>query len=75
MGVALDVDNRSVAEKCLQAGLLVLTAKEKLRLLPPLNITIEEIKSGLEILEKVLKTSNNKEAAITALLFSKESYF
>lgn len=55
LGVALDVDNKSVVEKCLQAGLLVLTAKEKLRLLPPLNITIEEIKSGLEILEKVLK--------------------
>ena len=33
-------------------GLLVLTAKTVLRLLPPLNITYEEIDQGLEILER-----------------------
>ena len=36
------------------AGLLVLTAKEKLRLLPPLTITKEEMDAGLAILRKVL---------------------
>lgn len=35
-------------------GLLVLTAKEKLRLLPPLTITKEEIDAGLAILRQVL---------------------
>ncbi|MCQ2407038.1 MAG: acetylornithine/succinylornithine family transaminase [Oscillospiraceae bacterium] len=36
------------------AGLLVLTAKDKLRLLPPLTITKEEMDAGLSILRKVL---------------------
>ena len=33
-------------------GVLALTAKDKVRLLPPLNISIEEIDKGLEILLK-----------------------
>ena len=44
-----------VCKACLDNGLLVLTAKEKLRLLPPLTITYEEIDKGLEILMKVLE--------------------
>lgn len=43
-----------VCKACLDEGLLVLTAKEKLRLLPPLNISFEEIDAGLEILKNVL---------------------
>ena len=43
-----------VCKACLDNGLLVLTAKEKLRFLPPLTITYEEIDKGLAILEKVL---------------------
>ncbi|MBQ4095088.1 MAG: aspartate aminotransferase family protein [Oscillospiraceae bacterium] len=43
-----------VCKACLDEGLLVLTAKEKLRLLPPLTITYEEIDKGIEILKKVL---------------------
>lgn len=35
-------------------GLLILTAKEKLRFLPPLNITYEEIDKGMEILKELL---------------------
>ena len=34
---------------------MILTAKEKIRLLPPLTITYEEIDKGLKILEDVLK--------------------
>ena len=37
-----------------QRGLLVLTAKDKVRLLPPLNITIGELDSGLAILKECL---------------------
>lgn len=44
-----------VCGKCLENGLLVLTAKEKLRLLPPLNITYAEIDRGLDILGRVLE--------------------
>jgi acetylornithine/N-succinyldiaminopimelate aminotransferase len=47
--------SRAVAEECLKNGLLVLTAHEKVRLLPPLTITKEEIDEGLKVLEGVLK--------------------
>ena len=43
-----------IADQCVENGLLVLTAKDVLRFLPPLTITIEELKAGLSILEKVL---------------------
>jgi len=43
-----------VCKECLENGLLILTAKNKLRFLPPLTITYEEIDKGMEILKKVL---------------------
>lgn len=43
-----------IASACLTDGLLVLTAHEKVRLLPPLNIDIATLKAGLEILKKHL---------------------
>lgn len=43
-----------VAAACLAEGLLVLTAHEKVRLLPPLNISYEDLNKGLEILKKNL---------------------
>lgn len=43
-----------VAAKCCEDGLLILTAKSALRMLPPLTITYEEIDKGLAILERVL---------------------
>lgn len=45
---------REIAVKCLENGLMILTAKEKIRLLPPLNITFEQIENGLKILKNVL---------------------
>lgn len=44
-----------VAGRCVEEGLLVLTAKAKLRFLPPLVISYEEIDRGIEILAHVLK--------------------
>ncbi len=55
LGVEIDGDAKAVANKCIENGLLVLTAKTKIRLLPALNITREEIDSALAIFEKVLK--------------------
>ena len=56
IGVVLDAGTaRAVAEDCLQNGLLILTAKTLLRLLPPLNCTREELDKGLSILESVLE--------------------
>lgn len=43
-----------VVSKALDEGLMLLTAKEKVRLLPPLNITYDEIDKGMEIFGKIL---------------------
>ncbi|MCI8940811.1 MAG: aspartate aminotransferase family protein [Dorea sp.] len=43
------------AGKCVEEGLLVLTAKAKLRFLPPLVISYDEIDKGMEILARVLR--------------------
>ncbi|MDR2132887.1 MAG: aspartate aminotransferase family protein [Clostridiales Family XIII bacterium] len=56
MGVALEGKNaKEVVAACAERGLLILTAKDRLRLLPPLNIGEEEIEEGLSILRSVLK--------------------
>ncbi len=60
MGLMIGIKLKSmsaadVAAKALENGLMILTAKEKVRLLPPLNITYDEIDRGLKILEKILK--------------------
>jgi acetylornithine/N-succinyldiaminopimelate aminotransferase len=55
IGIALTEKKAlDVANAALEQGLLVLTAKEKVRLLPPLTITDEEIASGLDILKNIL---------------------
>jgi acetylornithine/N-succinyldiaminopimelate aminotransferase len=62
IGVRLDTEQdpvrgaRAVAEKCLENGLLILTAKTLLRLLPPLNITKEELDKGLDALQTALES-------------------
>ncbi len=56
--IGIELKSKSAADaakKALEQGLLVLTAKMKLRLLPPLTITIEEIDRGLDILIAILE--------------------
>ncbi len=55
IGIKLkDKDVPTVISECLSNGLIVLSAKNKLRFLPPLTISQDEIDSGLNILSKVL---------------------
>lgn len=54
LGIQLDVEAKPVINTLLEAGLLVLSAKTKIRLLPPLTITQEELDKGLTILEQTL---------------------
>ena len=55
IGVRLKIKKAAdVLNKCFENGLLILTAKDKLRFLPPLNISYEQIDKGLAILKKVL---------------------
>lgn len=49
------LDVRQAILDLLDKGLIVLSAKTAIRLLPPLNITYEEIDEGLAILASVLK--------------------
>ena len=54
--IGAEVENAAELKKqCLQKGLVVLTAKDRLRLLPPLNIGNDELERGLAILREVLK--------------------
>ena len=55
LGVEIDKDAKSVANECLENGLLVLTAKTKIRLLPALNISQTELDEGLKILKEVIE--------------------
>lgn len=55
LGIETDKPAGEVAKACLANGLLILTAKAKLRLLPALNISDAELDEGLEILKGVLE--------------------
>lgn len=54
LGIQLDVEAKPVINALLEKGLLVLSAKTKIRLLPPLTITQEELDKGLAIMEQTL---------------------
>ena len=55
LGIALDTESKPIISALLEKGLMVLSAKEKIRLLPPLTITREELKQGLAILRETLE--------------------
>ena len=55
IGIKTSLPLYEVASKALEKGLFVLTAgKDVIRLLPPLNITYEQIDKGLDILSELL---------------------
>lgn len=62
LGVKLKTDTAPIADaahdvlvKCAERGLLILTAKDLVRFLPPLTITSEDMDAGLKIFEAVLR--------------------
>ena len=61
MGLMLGIEvnapytNKELAAKLVESGLLVLTAGAKIRLLPPLVITKEEMDEGLAIMKNTLE--------------------
>jgi len=56
IGISLRTkDAKETAKAALDNGLLVLTAKDKVRLLPPLTISYDEIDAGMKILADILK--------------------
>lgn len=56
LGILTNKDAGEIAKECLENGLLVLTAhKNKVRLLPALNISFAELNEGLDILKEVIE--------------------
>lgn len=54
IGVETEKDAKQLAAECLKQGVIVLTAKTKLRLLPPLNIKKQELEKAITILKGVI---------------------
>ncbi|MDO4544863.1 MAG: aspartate aminotransferase family protein [Bacillota bacterium] len=55
LGIALkEREAADVVAKALKEGLMILTAKDRVRLLPPLTITYDELDEGIQRLKKAL---------------------
>lgn len=54
IGIETERDAKEIARECLDNGVIVLTAKSKVRLLPPLNIRQEELANAIQILKGVI---------------------
>lgn len=54
IGIGTTKPAREIAQKCLDRGLIVLTAHKRVRLLPPLIITKPEMDEALKILNEVI---------------------
>ena len=54
IGVDCEKDAGEVIAKCMEKGVLVIKAKQKVRLLPALNIPWEELKAAIKILKEVI---------------------
>ena len=55
IGLEIEKNAKEVAAECLKRGLLVLTAHDRVRLVPPLTITKTEMDEGLSVIKEVLK--------------------
>ncbi|MBQ7348631.1 MAG: aminotransferase class III-fold pyridoxal phosphate-dependent enzyme, partial [Clostridia bacterium] len=53
IGIKTKKPAKEVVLKCLNLGVMCLTAKDKVRLLPPLNISIKLLKKALDVIIKV----------------------
>ena len=54
-GVELNIEGKTIVEKCIEKGLLINCTHDKvLRIMPALNVTRKEIDKGIEILDSVL---------------------
>ncbi len=55
LGIETTKDAKEVVMKCIEKGVLPLTAKTKIRLLPPLNISDEELEKAMNIITEVIE--------------------
>ena len=59
LGLMIGIETKKpasdVISSCMENGVLVIKAKNKVRLLPPLNIEFEQLKAALEVIKKACK--------------------
>ena len=55
IGLETEKDAKEIVALCREKGVLVLTAKNKVRLLPPLNITMEELSKAVNVIKECVK--------------------
>ena len=58
LGIVFEKEGKTAADivkEGINKGLLLLTAKDRIRMLPPLTISYDEIDKGLEILKNILE--------------------
>ncbi len=55
LGVEIEKDAGEVIEQCRRRGVLVIKAKHKLRLLPALNIPMDELKKAIKIIKEQIE--------------------
>ena len=54
IGIKTEKDARTVVNECLQRGVLCLTAKDKIRLLPALNISQKQLEKAINVIKEVI---------------------
>ncbi len=55
LGIETQKNAKDIVAKCIERGVLVLTAKNKIRLLPALNIPNEQLHKALNIIKEVIE--------------------
>ena len=55
LGIETTKDAKAVVMKCIEKGVLPLTAKTKIRLLPPLNISDSDLEKAMNIITEVIE--------------------
>ena len=54
LGIKTDKAVSEILSECMEKGVLCLSAKDKLRLLPPLNIEREQLQKAVQIIKETL---------------------
>lgn len=55
LGIKTEKNVKDVIIDCIEQGVLVLSAKSKLRLLPPLNIPYDKLEKAVSVIKKACK--------------------
>ena len=55
LGIETERDVNEVLKECQENGVLPIKAKNKIRLLPPLNIPSEDLEKAVEIIKNALR--------------------